>query len=132
MSKEQEIPTGSERILVVDDEQLIVTMATIILEALGYTVYGETDSLKALETIHSDPHFFDLVITDQNMPGLGGVAFSRQAYELNPGLPIILCSGDITLMEDDEYFLPENRSLLKKPLTAMVLATAVRKLLDER
>ncbi|MBU1417411.1 MAG: response regulator [Proteobacteria bacterium] len=126
------LPTGSERILVLDDEKLIVTMVTIILEALGYTVYGETDSLKALEKIHSNPRLFDLVITDQNMPNLGGVGFSRQACELNPDLPIILCSGDTTMVESDEDFLSENRILLKKPLTAMALATAVRTLLDKR
>lgn len=132
IDSKKELPTGSERILVLDDETLIVTMATIILEALGYTVFGETDSLRALEMIRSDPQLFDLVITDQFMPNLGGVGFSMQACELNPDLPIILCSGDTSLVDTEEFLLSENRSLLKKPLTAMVLATAVRTLLDER
>ncbi|MBU0944497.1 MAG: response regulator [Proteobacteria bacterium] len=107
-------------------------METIILEGLGYTVYGETDSLKALEMIRSDPGFFDLVITDQMMPNLDGVGFSRQAYALNPELPIVLCSGNITLVNSGEYFLSQNRRLLKKPLTLQVMATIVRTLLDER
>lgn len=131
IDSQKEIPTGSERILVLDDEKLVVIMEKVILEGLGYTVYTETDSLKALETIHSDPAFFDLVITDHLMPKLSGVRFSKQIYQSNPDLPVILCSGDISLVENDDYFQAGNRVLLRKPLDAVILATAIRALLDE-
>ena len=58
------LPTGTERILLIDDEQSVVEMETAIFERLGYDVTPETDSLSALEIFRSRPGEFDLIITD--------------------------------------------------------------------
>ncbi len=63
---------GSERILFVDDEPAIIELAGYRLSAEGYEVESHTSSLAALEAFRDHPQAFDLVITDQTMPGMTG------------------------------------------------------------
>ncbi len=58
------LPTGNERILLVDDDPSIVNMVRQMLERMGYTVSSVSDSIQALERFESTPKQFDLVITD--------------------------------------------------------------------
>ncbi len=67
-------PKGKERILFVDDEELLVEMAEGMLGRLGYKVLGKTDSVDALQTFAEDPGAFDLVITDHTMPNMTGAS----------------------------------------------------------
>ncbi len=89
----QVIPTGTERILLIDDEQIIVEMVTTILEQLGYKVTPETNSLRALEIFRSRPGEFDLIITDYTMPKLTGTDLSKEILCIRPDIPIIVCTG---------------------------------------
>ena len=72
------IPTGSERILFVDDEEALTEMAEDLLVKLGYMVTARTNSSKALALIREDPSRFDLVITDQTMPNLTGIELAKR------------------------------------------------------
>jgi DNA-binding NtrC family response regulator len=80
-------------ILYVDDEPMIASMAEEMLSYLGFTVSSVTDSRAALDIFTANPMQFDIVITDQTMPGLTGLDLSRKLMELRPDLPIILCTG---------------------------------------
>lgn len=84
---------GTERILFVDDEPMIVEIARRILEALGYQVTTRTSSTEALELMRADPSAFDLLITDQDMPWISGMDLIAGVRALRPGLPAILCTG---------------------------------------
>ncbi len=86
-------PEGQGRVLLVDDEAAVVGMSGKLLERLGYQVVGETSSLEALETFRNDVQGFDLVVTDQTMPGMTGEALVREIKALRPDVPIIVCSG---------------------------------------
>ena len=66
--KIEKTPSGTERILVVDDEDIIVNFLKAVLERFGYTVTSHTNSIEALEDFRSRPSEIDLVITDQTMP----------------------------------------------------------------
>ena len=68
----EELSTGSERILFVDDEESIVKMGQQILERLGYKPEIRTNPIEALELFRSDPDLFDLLITDMTMPQMSG------------------------------------------------------------
>ncbi|MGE5258317.1 MAG: ATP-binding protein, partial [Hyphomicrobiales bacterium] len=72
--------SGSERILLVDDEPQIVDMEKQILERLGYRVTGLSSSLEALDTFARQPDQFDLVITDMTMPQLAGDRLARRLW----------------------------------------------------
>ena len=84
---------GRARILFVDDEAALVRMADKVLTGLGYTVTGETESVAALARFRGDPHAYDLVVTDQTMPGLTGDALVRELRRCRKDIPVIVCTG---------------------------------------
>ncbi len=96
--KNRSLPSGTENILLVDDEEPIAAMLTEMLEGLGYQVNYTTDSIKALECFRDNPKQFDLVITDQTMPHIPGSELAKRILEIKPDIPIILCSGYSSLI----------------------------------
>ena len=125
-------PTGSESILLVDDEEAIARMLQIMLEKQGYQVTTRTGSLDALGTFRANPSDFDLVITDRSMPEMTGEQLARELISIDPGISVILCTGFSD--EKDEKSAREIgvKGILKKPVTRGDLAETVRKVLDER
>jgi CheY-like chemotaxis protein len=118
-----------ERILYVDDEEVLARVGKRTLEGLGYVVTAKTAALDALATIRDQPGAFDLVITDLTMPVMDGLRLGTQMLQLQPGLPIILMtgySGDITL---EKICALGFSQLLEKPCTARTLAEAVHQVL---
>ena len=85
--------TGKERVLFIDDEEFLVEWGQALLERMGYEVTAMNDSTEAFETFSSDPSRFDLVITDQTMPGFTGLNLARELLKIRPDIPIILCTG---------------------------------------
>ncbi|MDJ0876720.1 MAG: response regulator [Desulfobacterales bacterium] len=126
-----EKPTGSERILLVDDEKALQDIGRQMLQHLGYRVVAVGGSLEALALFRQSPEAFDLVITDMTMPHMTGEELARQLLSIRANLPIILCTGY------SEKVTPENarqigiRDYLLKPLTLDQLAATVRRALDE-
>jgi len=109
-------PTGRGRILLVDDETLIVRMGQKILNRLGYTVVGATDPEEALETFRADPGGFDLLMTDQTMPGLTGDALIRAVRSIRPDLPVVLCTGYSQVMDEEKAKEMAIDAFVMKPL----------------
>ena len=110
------VPTGAARILFVDDEALIVRMGQKILSRLGYTVVGASDSEEALEAFRAAPESFDLLITDQTMPGLTGDMLIREVRALRPDLPVILCTGYSQTMDAEKAAEMGIDAFVMKPL----------------
>ena len=73
-----DVEMGNENILFVDDEQIMVEIATQILSPLGYQVTPVTDALQALELFRADADHFDLIITDYTMPKLNGTELAEE------------------------------------------------------
>ncbi|NOY68397.1 MAG: PAS domain S-box protein [Deltaproteobacteria bacterium] len=124
------LPTGSETILLVDDEQEIVLLEKSILENLGYTVVPRTSSVEALEAFKFDPARFDLVITDHSMPNMTGLMLSRVIFEIRPDIPILICTGFSEQVTEDKVAAMGIRQMLMKPISSRELAYAVRKAVD--
>ena len=124
------LPTGTERILLVDDEAPIVRMETQMLERLGYRVTARTSSVEALAAFQADPQGFDLVISDMAMPNMTGEQLAQQVAAIRPDIPVILCTGfseQMSVRAADPLSL---RGFLMKPLVRGELAKEVRRLLD--
>ncbi|OQX11643.1 MAG: hypothetical protein BWK76_18870 [Desulfobulbaceae bacterium A2] len=121
---------GTEHILVVDDEQVIVDVEQRMLELLGYHVTAVTSSPMALRALQDDPQAFDLLITDMTMPELNGIELCRRIRAIRPALPIILCTGFSELIDGDTAKKLEFQDFIAKPLTMAALAHSVRKVLD--
>ena len=84
---------GTERILIVDDEQGIVAVTKNMLECLGYQVLASTDSIEALEIFLEEPGGFDLIITDQTMPNMTGRELAERVKSVRSDIPVIICTG---------------------------------------
>jgi PAS domain S-box-containing protein len=126
------IPTGSESILFVDDEDMIVDIAKRMLESLGYHVVAETSAVEAMQTFSQDPDSFDLVVTDMTMPKMTGLDLTEKILQLRPGFPVVLCTGfDVTLSE--EKILSHGlQAIIYKPILRRDMAVVIRKTLDRQ
>ena len=127
----EEIPRGDESILFVDDEEILVDMGKYMLERLGYSATVEKSSLKALEIFRQNPDEFDLVITDQTMPGITGAELSRKMLDIRPDIPIILCTGYSTIISESKAKSIGIKEFALKPLTINDVGRLIRKVLDE-
>ena len=125
------IPMGKETILFVDDEETIAHLGKELLTQLGYTVEVHTNSVEALNVFRHDPHRFDLVITDQTMPGLTGEALSRELLRIRPDLPIILCTGFSHVISAEKAKALGIQAYLMKPLAIRDLVPIIRHVLDK-
>jgi PAS domain S-box-containing protein len=124
------VPLGHERILFIDDEEILAEMAQTMLERLGYLVTVKNNSLEALAAFQNQPESFDLVITDQTMPGMTGMDLARRMLQIRPDLPIILCTGFSTLVSEDRARAIGIREFALKPLAKRDIAKLIRKVLD--
>jgi PAS domain S-box-containing protein len=124
------IAGGSEHILLVDDDPLILDTAKILLERRGYRVTCRTTGTGALETFKAHPDRYDLVITDMTMPTMTGTALSKKLLEIRRNLPIIICTGfseKIGAKRAEEIGI---RGFLYKPVVKEKLAAEIRRVLD--
>jgi PAS domain S-box-containing protein len=128
--REQVIPKGTEHILFIDDEDLIVEWGQAALERLGYSVTALTDSAGALNLFSSDPSAFDLIILDQTMPKLTGLHLARKLLEIRANIPIILCTGHSDSVSPQKAREAGIRDFLMKPLGKQQLAEAIRRVLN--
>jgi PAS domain S-box-containing protein len=127
-----QVPRGTERILFVDDEDMLVEWGQAVLERFGYAVTAVTDPTEALETFSADPSRFDLVITDQTMSGMSGIQLSEELLKIRPDIPIILCTGHSETVSPEKAKEVGIGIFLMKPLVKRELAEAVRGALDKK
>jgi PAS domain S-box-containing protein len=125
------MPTGNERILLVDDEEDLVDMVQQMLERLGYSVVAKTNSLEALEVFKAQPEQFALVITDQTMPHMTGADLARELMCIRPDIPIILCTGFSEVISGEEAKALGIRDLVMKPFATREIAEITRHVLDD-
>ncbi len=128
--KADDIPTGIERILFVDDEEMLADIGKTILERLGYSVTAMTDSTAALNLFRSDSSQFDLVITDQTMPNIPGTELAKQLLQITPDIPIILCTGHSSTIDEVKVQEIGIKEYIMKPVNKAIIAKLIRKVLD--
>jgi signal transduction histidine kinase len=126
------IPTGKERILLVDDEEIQVRSLQNMLERLGYRVIGKTDPREVLEIFKAQPDAFDLLITDQTMPHLTGGKLAQELLGIRPDLPIILCTGFSEVIHEEDAKALGIREFAMKPLTVRDMADRIRRALGKK
>jgi PAS domain S-box-containing protein len=128
----QEIPGGTERILLVDDEIALADVGKQVLERLGYHVVGKSNAIEALESFRQDPKQFDLVISDLTMPHLTGFQLAEKIKQIKPDTPIILCSGFTSNATKKQIKDSGVSDFITKPINKKELARVVRKALDSK
>ena len=119
-----------ERVLVVDDEESLVRLATETLTELDYAPVAFTASTAALDAFLADPKQFDAVITDESMPGLSGSELIRRVRQIRPTIPILLVSGYLSAAVVRRAREAGADEVLKKPLSARQLAMSLDRVLQ--
>ena len=122
---------GEERILFVDDEEVLVELGKNMLSGLGYRVEGRTSSLEALELFRTEPERFDLVITDMTMPNMTGLELAQELMRIRPDIPVILCTGFSELVTAERAKSLGLKEFIMKPVVLRQLAGAVRRSFDD-
>ncbi len=130
VQKAETLQTGSERILLVDDEEPIVRLERQMLERLGYAVTTRTGSAEALDAFRAHPERFDLVITDMTMPNMTGDRLAREVTSVRPGVPVIICTGFSERLDERKAAAAGVRGVLMKPVLRSEMARMVRSVLD--
>ncbi|MBK7187771.1 MAG: response regulator [bacterium] len=118
------------RVLFVDDDPEIRDLAVALLGRAGYEVETEADGLCAAERLAGDPGGFDVVVTDQYMPGLTGRELARRVSALRPDLPVILVSGLDEPAGPSLAGGPVVREVVTKPFFGQSLCLAVRRAME--
>jgi PAS domain S-box-containing protein len=127
---EKSIPTGTERILFVEDEESLLNMGKQLLVSLGYNVTTRINSIEALKLFKTRPDTFDLVITDLTMPNMTGDELAEKLMAIRPDIPVILCTGFSTRITEKKAKNMGIRAFILKPLIRKDIAETIRKVLD--
>ncbi|ACF15175.1 PAS/PAC sensor hybrid histidine kinase [Chloroherpeton thalassium ATCC 35110] len=129
---EESFRKGMGRIMLVDDETLIVNVQKKFLVQLGYQVASFTSSIDAFEALRDNPSAFDLVVTDLSMPMISGDKLAMEIKKIRPDLPVILCTGFSEKINEETAKNYGIDKFLIKPFGKAVLVNALRELLGER
>ncbi len=124
--------TEGKNILLVDDEEMLAEITKELLEHFGYRVTVCNKSEDALEKFSEAPESYDLIITDQTMPGMSGTDLAVEIFTLSPDTPIILCTGyneDIIRKKAESSGIQE---FLMKPITIEELDRTINRALKKK
>jgi two-component system, cell cycle sensor histidine kinase and response regulator CckA len=103
------------RVMLVDDEDMLVRLGTRVMERLGHKVSGFTDPEEAAANLHANPDQYDLVVTDYSMPSLSGLELAQIVSDRAPDVPVVLVTGYGDLGAEG---MPSSiKKLLQKPFT---------------
>ena len=122
--------TGHETILLVEDEELVRTIARLGLERRGYRVLEAVSAQHAFQVVAEHNAPIDLLITDLVMPGMPGWQLAEQLQATRPGLKVLFISGYADVAVENDARARFRGELLTKPFTAQALASKIRALLD--
>ncbi|NPU86579.1 MAG: response regulator [Syntrophaceae bacterium] len=127
---EENIISGRETILLVDDEKVVSEITKELLESLGYRIYLAGSGQEAVAVYMEKGDAIDLVILDMIMPGIsGGETFDR-LRAINPGIKVLLSSGFSIEGEAQEILDRGCNGFLQKPFRVETLSRKVREMLD--
>lgn len=106
-----------KQILFVDDEESLALLGSDLLTDLGYSVTCAFDGSAALRLFEQPESNFDLVVTDESMPGISGIELAQKIFSISPLTPIILSSGHFLTMQE--------KGMEKTNITAVLVKTSV-------
>jgi PAS domain S-box-containing protein len=117
--------TGSEGVLLTEDEDTIRRLVSEVLKRSGYTVFAAADGDQAIRLLAEHEGEIDLLLTDVVMPGMSGPDLARAASSLKPSLRVLFTSGYA-----DEEFQDQDIEFIGKPFSPQALVAKVREVLD--
>ena len=122
---------GKEKILIVDDEEMIIEVGAQMLVALGYEIKTARSRRGAVEKFKEMHEELDLVILDMNMPGMDGEETFDALKDIDDEVKVILSSGYILNQEDSVIFQRGCLGFLQKPFDLQFLSNTIRQVLEQ-
>jgi len=130
-TEEIELKKGSERVLYVDDDKMISALNERQLSELGYQVTVLTNSVDAMKLFSENAESFDLIISDQTMPGMTGVELIQEIKKIRHDIPTILCTGYSSKVDERKAKQLGVSAFLLKPIEFKELSQVIRTVLDD-
>jgi len=132
VTQESPVPKGTESILFIDDEKMLIDSGTKILESLGYSVTALESSTEALAVFRKSPEAFDLVITDYTMPKMTGCELIQKLLQIRKDIPVILCTGYSEMASEERSREIGAGAFIMKPIRKRDIAETIRKVLGKK
>ncbi|MBF0101704.1 MAG: response regulator [Desulfobacterales bacterium] len=129
---EEIIYTGTEHILLVDDDLHVLQMVKKMLEKLGYQITERSSSLEAYEAFVHDLDKYDLIITDMTMPNMTGEQLAKKILELKPDMSIIICTGFSERFNEEKIKKLGIKASVMKPIIRSELSKVIRNVIDAK
>ncbi|PKN76880.1 MAG: hypothetical protein CVU52_02915 [Deltaproteobacteria bacterium HGW-Deltaproteobacteria-10] len=127
-----EITRGTETILLVDDESLILDVAADLLKALGYKILTAQNGIAAVDIYQQSKETIDLVILDMVMPEMNGGEVFDELKKINPDVKVLLSSGYSINGQASKIISRGCVGFIQKPFTMLEIARQLRNVLDDR
>lgn len=121
---------NNRRILYVDDEESLAMLGADLLEDYGYQVSCAFNGDEALNIFKQEAGSFDVVITDESMPGMTGIQLAQELYRHSSEVPVILCSGHMLTMQEEGMDQTNIKAVLAKTDVCIKLPDMLGKLFD--
>lgn len=125
-------PTGSETILLVEDDDAVRQVAASVLREFGYTVLTAHNGAQAIELKESFGDTIDVLVTDTVLPGISGPQLAKQLLESSPDMPVVFISGYTDRALEEAMLAYPRAKFLQKPFTLAALARRIRELIDTK
>ena len=124
------VPTGTETILVAEDDEMVLSLTRETLTIAGYNVIEAGNGPKALELFNGSPEKISLLMLDVVMPGLGGKEVYDKIRETHPDVPALFSSGYSHNAVHTGFVLDKDLNFIQKPFSPDTLLRKIRKMLD--
>jgi signal transduction histidine kinase len=128
--KENAAKRGSETVLLVEDDETVLTLCSTVLQSHGYNVLEAGEASEAIEICRTHREPIDLLVSDVVMPGANGPALAVEIRDIRPGIRTLFMSGYTEETMQQYGFSSKNAGFIQKPFSASALATKVRQILD--
>ncbi|MBW1840636.1 MAG: response regulator [Deltaproteobacteria bacterium] len=128
----ENILKGSETVLLVDDEEIIIDVGQQVLTKLGYTVMTANSGKEAIVTYEENKDKIDLVILDMIMPEMDGGSTFDKLKEIDPEIRVLLSSGYSINGQADEILNRGCNGFIQKPFSMTALSKKIREILDKK
>jgi CheY-like chemotaxis protein len=120
---------GHGRLLIVDDEADIVELEKEMVERLGYSATAVIESGAALALFKENPDKYNLVLTDQTMPGMTGIDLAQELLSVRPGIPVVLITGYRDVVDAELAREAGVKAVIAKPMTRAEVGLIIKQLL---
>ncbi|MDY7031652.1 MAG: response regulator [Thermodesulfobacteriota bacterium] len=127
----QEVLMGSETILLVDDEEMIIDTGRDILNTLGYNVFVSRSGKEAIEIYRKKKDNIDMVVLDMIMPGIGGGETYEKLKDINPAVKVLLSTGYSIDGQAADILNKGCNGFIQKPFNVRELSQKLREVLDQ-